>query len=92
VQLARLAGPGAAAAPGREQIVGMVEGLAARLETQGGTGDEWARLVRSYMVLGEHDKAHAALDKARRALERDQAGLTSVDAMARELKLTSSNP
>jgi len=90
-QLARLSGS-AESAPGRDQIAAMVESLAARLEAQGGSADEWSRLVRSYMVLGENDKAQAALRKARRALERDQAALRSVDAMAQELKLTSSNP
>jgi cytochrome c-type biogenesis protein CcmH len=91
-QLARLDGSAVPAGAGREQVVGMVEGLAARLDTQGGTGDEWARLVRSYMVLGEPEKAQTALKKARRALEQDQDGLRSIDAMARELKLTASNP
>jgi cytochrome c-type biogenesis protein CcmH len=91
-ELARLNGPADAPGSGREQIVGMVEGLAARLDAQGGSGDEWARLLRSYMVLGEHDKAQVALRKARRALERDQAGLRSVDATAQELQLTSSKP
>jgi cytochrome c-type biogenesis protein CcmH len=51
-----------------EAIHAMVEGLAARLDKQGGTADEWARLVRSYAVLGERDKALAALSKARAAL------------------------
>lgn len=86
----QVAGVAAPEGPPREQIVGMVEGLAARLDAQGGSGDEWARLMRSYMVLGEHDKALAALTKARRALGQDQAGLNSVDATARELRLTSS--
>jgi cytochrome c-type biogenesis protein CcmH len=91
-QLARLGRPAATAAPARDRIGGMVESLAARLEERGGTSDEWSRLLRSYMVLGEHEKAQAALTKARRALEQDQAGLQSIDAMAQELKLTSSKP
>jgi cytochrome c-type biogenesis protein CcmH len=51
-----------------EAIRSMVEGLAARLDKQGGTAEEWARLVRSYAVLGEKDKALAALARARAAL------------------------
>ena len=91
-QLARLGRPIETSAPGPDRIGGMVESLAARLEERGGTSDEWSRLLRSYMVLGEHEKAQAALTKARRALEQDQAGLRSIDAMARELQLTASKP
>jgi cytochrome c-type biogenesis protein CcmH len=86
-QLARLGQP--AEAPGREAIAGMVAGLAARLEAQGGTAEEWTRLLRAYAVLGEREKAQAALARARRALAQDQAGLQAIDAMARELKLAS---
>jgi cytochrome c-type biogenesis protein CcmH len=67
------------------RIEGMVGGLAERLATSGGTAEEWSRLVRSYAVLGEREKAHAALDKARRALAQDQAGLGRLDAMEQEL-------
>ena len=61
-------------------IKGMVESLAQRLATTGGTAEEWSRLVRSYAVLGEHDRARATLDDARRALAQDQAGLGRLDA------------
>jgi cytochrome c-type biogenesis protein CcmH len=80
------------ARPTQEAIAGMVEGLAARLEAQGGTVEEWARLMRSYAVMGESDKAQAALVRARRALAGDQAGLQAIDAMAKELKLTATKP
>jgi cytochrome c-type biogenesis protein CcmH len=86
-QLTRLDQP-IGARPTQEAIAGMVEGLAARLEAQGGTAEEWARLMRSYSVLGQDDKAQAALQRARRALAQDQAGLQAIDAMAKELKLT----
>jgi len=49
-------------------IRGMVEGLAARLTKDGSDLDGWVRLVRSYKVLGEQDKAQAAISDARRAL------------------------
>ena len=42
---------------GPEAIAGMVAGLASRLEAQGGSAEEWARLMRSYAVLGQRDKA-----------------------------------
>ncbi len=43
------------------QIRAMVESLAARLETEGGTAEEWQRLGRSYIVMGDREKAEAAL-------------------------------
>lgn len=85
-EIARLDGE-PPAAPNAEAIRGMVEGLAARLDNQGGGVDEWARLIRSYAVLGETDKARAAERKARQALAQDQSALRQIDAMARELNL-----
>jgi cytochrome c-type biogenesis protein CcmH len=68
-------------------VRGMVEGLAQRLAASGGTAEEWARLVRSYAVLGEREKASASLRSARQALARDQAGLGRLEAVAQELAL-----
>jgi cytochrome c-type biogenesis protein CcmH len=65
-------------------IEGMVASLAARLETTPGDAEGWARLVRSYMVLGRTDDARAALAKARMALVADAAGLAAVEAAAKE--------
>ena len=76
--------------PGEDQaamIEGMVTSLAARLEDDGSDAAGWARLVRSYMVLGRPDDARAALEKARIALAGDSAGLASVEATARETGL-----
>jgi cytochrome c-type biogenesis protein CcmH len=67
----------------------MVEGLAQRLASSGGTAEEWARLVRSYAVLGEREKASASLQSARQALARDHDGLGRLDAIAKELALNS---
>ncbi|MBO6757699.1 MAG: c-type cytochrome biogenesis protein CcmI [Roseibium sp.] len=69
-------------------IAGMVEGLAARLQSEGGSPAEWQRLVRAYAVMGEPDKAHAALRQARDAFGTDQAALGQINATARELGLT----
>jgi cytochrome c-type biogenesis protein CcmH len=90
-QLDRLERP-VGARPAAEAVAGMVESLAVRLEAQGGTAEEWARLVRSYAVLGEGEKAQAALLRARQALAQDQAGLQAIDATAKELKLTATTP
>jgi cytochrome c-type biogenesis protein CcmH len=45
------------------------------------------RLVRSYAVLGEPDKARSALDKARQAVAENAPQREGLDALARELKL-----
>jgi cytochrome c-type biogenesis protein CcmH len=45
----------------------MVSGLAERLNNEGGSVEEWKRLVRSQVVLGDRDAATSALEKARKA-------------------------
>jgi cytochrome c-type biogenesis protein CcmH len=75
----------------RESAVrGMVEGLATRLESGSGTPEEWQRLVRSYAVLGEREKAAAALTKARAALAPDETAVSRIDTLAGDLGLGSS--
>lgn len=79
-----------AALPPKEQmdtIRGMVGSLAARLESDGGSAEEWARLIRSYVVLGERDKAAAAWARARIALAQDETGLRQVSETARSAGL-----
>lgn len=68
---------------------GMVEGLQARLSAQGGGIDEWLRLVRSYSVLGEPDKARTAMAGARKAYSADPDALAKIDALAASLGLGS---
>ena len=68
-------------------IRGMVEGLAARLAANGGTLDEWSRLVRAYTVLREPEKARAALGEARKALGANASALEALQALAGELGL-----
>jgi cytochrome c-type biogenesis protein CcmH len=97
-QMARLGAPEPVAEQGERpqigaaEIAGMVSGLASRLESQGGTAEEWARLMRSYVVLGQRDKAAAAAQRARQALAQDAAALKAIDAMAQELQLTDARP
>ncbi|MFD1911909.1 c-type cytochrome biogenesis protein CcmI [Halodurantibacterium flavum] len=45
-------------------VRGMVESLSARLNSQGGTAQEWARLIRAYGVLGETAQASAIWTEA----------------------------
>ena len=42
----------------------MVSGLADRLAAEGGSIEEWTRLVRAYLVLGDTALAQAAYDDA----------------------------
>ena len=48
-----------------EMIGAMVEGLSARLATQGGTAGDWARLISALGVMGEDARARAIWGEAR---------------------------
>ncbi len=50
--------------PQGAQIRSMVASLDERLNDTGGSIEEWTQLVRSYLVLGERDKALQAYEKA----------------------------
>ncbi len=51
----------------RQQMVqGMVQKLEDRLATQGGTPEEWARLISALTVLGQKDRAAGILAEARK--------------------------
>jgi cytochrome c-type biogenesis protein CcmH len=73
-------------------IRGMVEGLAAKLKKDGSNPDDWVRLVRSYKVLGETDKAQAAIGDARKALAGDADKLARLDGELNELDNAPSAP
>jgi cytochrome c-type biogenesis protein CcmH len=75
----------------KAMIEGMVGRLADRLASQGGSVDEWSRLIRAYTVLHEAEKAKAALADARKALAPDSNGVASLDALARDLGLGEPN-
>lgn len=53
-----------AAPPDATAIRGMVEGLADRLASQGGSAQEWAQLLRALGVLGETERARAIWTEA----------------------------
>jgi cytochrome c-type biogenesis protein CcmH len=65
----------------KSMIEGMVNRLSERLHRDGADVDGWLRLVRSYMVLGEPDKARAAVVDARRALAGDAVKLRRLDEL-----------
>jgi cytochrome c-type biogenesis protein CcmH len=57
----------------------MVERLAERLKKDGSDVPGWVQLVRSYRVLGNSDKATAAIADARAALANDRDGLQRLE-------------
>lgn len=64
LNVAQSGGVDAAAAQQAEMIANMVASLSSRLESEGGSVEEWTQLVRSYLVLGEHAQAQVAYDAA----------------------------
>jgi cytochrome c-type biogenesis protein CcmH len=68
-------------------VRGMVERLSQRLAREGSDPEGWLRLVRSYMVLGEPDKARAAAGDARRALAGDPTKLRQFEDLVKALGL-----
>jgi cytochrome c-type biogenesis protein CcmH len=71
----------------QQMVRGMVEGLATRLAKNGGSAEEWERLIRAYTVLHETDKAKETLAAARTALAADAKAGAGLDALARDLGL-----
>jgi cytochrome c-type biogenesis protein CcmH len=65
----------------------MVARLADRLKQDGSDIDGWLRLVRAYTVLGERDKAQAAVADAKRALAAEPDKLKRIDDLLKELGL-----
>lgn len=67
-------------------IRSMVEGLSERLAADGGAIEEWTRLVRSRMVLGEPELAQQAYDSAKLAYP-DAGERSELDKLATEAGL-----
>lgn len=65
-----------------EMIRGMVDGLQTRLAEEGGTVEEWARLITALGVLGDTDRAQAILAEARTVFAADPAAMSQIDEAA----------
>jgi cytochrome c-type biogenesis protein CcmH len=61
-------------------IENMVAGLSDRLATQGGTAEEWARLITALGVLGRADEARAIADEAATAFAGQPDALPLIEA------------
>jgi len=73
------AGPGAGGAPDPRQ---MVAALAARLEQDPNDLAGWARLIRSYAVLGDPAKMKRAQERARQVFKGQPEALKTIDNAA----------
>ncbi len=69
----------------QQMILTMVDRLATRLHQDGGDVDGWLRLLRAYMVMGDRDKAKAAIGEARGALAREPEKLRALDQGIKDL-------
>ncbi|EEX10366.1 cytochrome c-type biogenesis protein CycH [Ruegeria lacuscaerulensis ITI-1157] len=68
----------------QEMIRGMVDGLSDRLATEGGTPQEWARLISALGVLGETERATAIRDEALAKFADNQEALEMIASAARQ--------
>jgi len=73
-----------------KMIRGMVERLAERLKENKSDLEGWVRLIRSYAVLKENDKATAAAATARQTFASDAKALQQIDAVMTEAGLGTS--
>ena len=65
-----------------EFIRSMVGRLESRLATEGGTAEEWGRLISSLTVVGEHDHAREIAAEARTRFAADPGALAKVNEAA----------
>ena len=76
------------AEPDREAMIrGMVDRLATRLKQNGDDVEGWLRLMRAYMVMGDPEKAKAALSDARAAMANDTERLRQLNEGAKTFGL-----
>jgi len=66
----------------------MVAGLEERLYADGGSVEEWAKLITSLGVLQEHDRARAAFDAGQAAFVGKPGDLAALRAAAITAGLT----
>jgi cytochrome c-type biogenesis protein CcmH len=71
----------------QNMIQGMVAGLSERLATDGGSADEWARLINALAILNRLDEADAIWDEAKVVFKDDASGYKKIYDTAREWDL-----
>lgn len=78
-RIAALEGRAEITAEDEPMIRGMVDGLAARLADEPDDIEGWLRLIHAYKVLGDEEKALAALATARDTFKEDEGALARLD-------------
>lgn len=68
----------------QEMVQGMVDGLSSRLATQGGSVEEWARLINALGVLGQKDRASAIYKEAVQVFAGKDAALATLAGAANQ--------
>ena len=71
----------------KQMVQGMVDRLAERLKTESSDLDGWLRLLRSYKVLGDMEKARDATETARRAFAGEPEKLRQLNEAIKGLGL-----
>lgn len=71
----------------QEMIRGMVNQLSDRLATEGGSPEEWARLITALGVIGETDRASGIVDEAQAVFAGNAEALQMIEAAARQAGL-----
>ena len=66
----------------QEMIRGMVTRLSDRLASEGGSPEEWARLIGALSVLGDTDRARTIYDEARSVFSTNTDALALIDTIA----------
>ena len=71
----------------QEMIKGMVSRLSERLSTEGGSPNEWARLINAYGVLGDFQNAQSAWEEAKNIFKGEASALEKLSAAAMNVGL-----
>ena len=75
--------------PGAQAMIeGMVAQLQNRLDTTGGSVEEWVKLINALRVLGDKTRATAAVDAAKIAFAGNPAALAAIANAATQARLT----
>ena len=69
-----------------DMIKNMVSTLRSRLETDGGPYEDWLRLIRSFLVLDQQEKAYESLEKAVKYFSNRPDILNKLEVLEQNLK------
>ena len=67
-----------------DMIYGMVSNLNDRIENEGGSFDDWFKLIRSYLVLGENELAIERFNKAKDIFKEDNESITQLENLIKD--------